>query len=672
MGYRRVVFRVCIVLIGISCIFSNGEIIFMGNITENGRGENSYLPLAIDKDVDYEQSSTSECYGFILPLPSGEDTTEETFQNGRVHHLINDLLRENISVYWSAGNFSALCKDMNYDSTVTEMCFSPGDFIVLFSGDTSLDTILVSVMYDYNRTCEIGDADSYQIEMYQLMCVLTIEAYALIEPKIAQHFGTPVRYGWPFYLQIAEAGGFLTMEFLLENETVECLTTDDFNVFMWPYNPMLGTAYEVLVDFFNKNRSNAIRSFVRNGGGYIGSCYGAQVGAAGLIQPIPVFSLRHAYNTNLSFQYPSVSLSLSDSLMSVKLLVRKYPIYVSTIEIEDMSHPLSFGINKTTKVFFNGPWFVWLGQNTDTLARYIHFQSENNETVHERYPYNLIGSASWVNSSFGNGNVVLFGCHPEFVTNVSLLFNRVEWEGDTYYGQRIIFNALSYATSKEKELINPIITHPVWLIEDIGKKTTNLSIPPGNNSEFHDLEERINQLTEHLVFLRDISEEITEMLSNFTYASHVIEVKTTYPPRYIHYYCNIFLEYHNKTRSSLDKLEQVYPLLLAFNQSLELVADNFKSHMFWRINASENLMEQILLMMDSFQDLLDSKRNIIQKIRIITEARHLLGAVAIGLKYMPQMYFETLKFLRYCWYHYESEIFLHNDGNHLKSGERIT
>lgn len=58
-----------------------------------------------------------------------------------------------------------------------------------------------------------------------------------------------------------------------------------------------------------------------------------------------------------------------------------------------------------------------------------------------------------------------------------------KWEGDTYYEQRIVFNALSYATSKEKERINPIITHPVWLIEDIGKKTTNLSIPPGNNLE---------------------------------------------------------------------------------------------------------------------------------------------------------------------------------------------
>ena len=40
-----------------------------------------------------------DCYGFIVPLPSGKNTSYETFLNSKARHLINDLLRENITVY---------------------------------------------------------------------------------------------------------------------------------------------------------------------------------------------------------------------------------------------------------------------------------------------------------------------------------------------------------------------------------------------------------------------------------------------------------------------------------------------------------------------------------------------------------------------------------------------
>jgi len=156
------------------------------------------------------------CYGFVVPLPSGEDSTDETFQNSKVRHLINDLLRENVTVYWSSCNFSALSKEMNNDSEIVERGFNKGDFIISFSGNLTKDILTTAIIYDYNISSEIEQDDLLKTEIYKLINPLYLDAYPLVEPKIAQHFGTPTRYGWPTFLYVAESGGFLDMEFLLD------------------------------------------------------------------------------------------------------------------------------------------------------------------------------------------------------------------------------------------------------------------------------------------------------------------------------------------------------------------------------------------------------------------------------------------------------------------------
>ena len=110
----------------------------------------SILPL-------YTEAIDVDCYGFVVPLPSGEDSTYETFQNSKVRHLINDLLRENISVYWSSNNFSAMSKEMNNKSDVVERCYKKGDFIIPFSGDLYKDVLTTAIIYDYSKTSEIED-----------------------------------------------------------------------------------------------------------------------------------------------------------------------------------------------------------------------------------------------------------------------------------------------------------------------------------------------------------------------------------------------------------------------------------------------------------------------------------------------------------------------------------
>jgi len=160
-------------------------------------------------------SNNSLCYGFVVPLPQGEDTTIETFEDSRIRNMINDLLRENISVYWSKEDFSALSKTLDLYGSTEEKTYEKGTFVIPFSGDEYKDALITSIVNDYNQTHELDDQNSITSKVYMLQDELNMIANRLTEPKIVQHLGKPIRYGWPTYLQIADAGGFLTFEGLI-------------------------------------------------------------------------------------------------------------------------------------------------------------------------------------------------------------------------------------------------------------------------------------------------------------------------------------------------------------------------------------------------------------------------------------------------------------------------
>ena len=610
----------------------------------------SILPL-------YTEAIDVDCYGFVVPLPSGEDSTYESFQNSKVRHLINDLLRENVTVYWSSCNFSAMSKEINNESNIEERCYKKGDFIIAFSGDVYKDVLTTALIYDYNKTSEIEDDVFLKTELYKLMSPVSLETYKLVEPKIAQHFGTPTRYGWPTYIHIAEAGGFLNMEFLLDDETANYLNNNDFNVFIWPYNPKTGTTFEVVKSVANKEGSNAIREFVRNGGGYVGSCYGAQVASSGYILPIPIFSLRHAYNVNLSFNFPFISLSISDTLMRQKHII-DHNLYIATSEIEDTNHPLAYGINKTVKEFFNGALFLWLGPNSANVATFTGLQNEKNSSVNPFFQKKVLGTPSWVYSTFGDGKVVLFSSHPEIVNNISMLLERYEWEGDPYYGRRTIHNALFYVTSNSLTDIEINNNYPISFIEEMGEKTIDLPIPPNNESTFEVIKTRLTALNGNLSVLRNISVENIGLVTELFNENLIIRGSMFYPVNYMYLYCNFFSDYINKTLSDLEMLDRVYPLLAEYNDSVQQRIDYLKSDLSNRLNHSEKLVFDIITLANNLKDDLQNKRNILQKLKSIDDARYMLRTFEIGLKYIPQTHFQTLKLVRYCWYNYEASIAL--------------
>ena len=593
----------------------------------------------------------TDCYGFIIPLPAGTDTTEETFENSRVRQLVNDLLRENIPVFWAAENFTTTTMTINTNSTATTM-HPKGTFIIPFSSEKNKTALITSIINDYNTTSEIEPSEPFHIPAYLLMTPLTIDAYELVEPKIAQHLGTPTRYGWPCYLEIAEAGGFLTMEFLLDNETSILLNNNDFNVFMWPYNPRPGTTAEQLKSLTNTQTDAAIRTFVNNGGGYIGSCYGAFAGSSGLLIPTPIHSLLRAYDPTLSRAPLSTTLSLSDSFM-YQIRILELSLFITTSNITDTNHPLSFGLNRTIKEFFEGPWFIWLGKNTQSLATINDLQNGSDGDPHLVPLRNRIqNTPSWVTSHFGSGNVILFATHPEFVNNVSLIFDNAPWDGDPYYGRRTIFNALFYVTSKEQTELITTNNYPISSIDEIIEKTINLSSASSENI-FQELTKRIENLHTNLSVFQNNTREISTITSEYINMSHIILNGHRFS-EYPYYFCDFYSEYASKTLATLEQLEQVFPLLETENLTNQQI-QNLTAELTERLQHMEELMIYTTTIEHQIKDIFRQPNvsHLLEPILII-KLRTLCSSFEIGLKYMPQMYFESLKLLHHFWYTYEA------------------
>ena len=604
--------------------------------------------------VKGKTNNESYSYGFIIPLPKGKDTTIETFEISKIDHLINDLLRINIDVYQTKKDFKILCKPINSD-LYKELFFSKGAFLIPFSGEKFKDAQLISIIYDYNQSHELNANNQIKNKAYILMEKKDIECDKIIEPKIIQYFGISVRYGWPTYLEIADSGGFYNYDFLLDNEAYQYLNNNDYNVFIWPYLPEPATYFEQAQILLDINETNTIRKFVNNGGGFIGTCYGAYAASSGFIIPGVFNSLRFAYNPDLLRTTPGFSLSVSDSLMTAKLKLLKELIQV-TNKIIKPDHQLFYSINRTIPDFFKSPIFIWTGKNTEILAVYDDIKTFSGDPINNSYiEKTLTGRPSFINSKFGNGEVVVFASHPDYVNNISLLFSKnIKWDGDIYYGRRVIFNSFFYVTSMKNITSDFSFVSNETFINLVVNKTKNLHINKEINNQFSEI---ISYMDEIFIKFTDLNITLTKIIDFF---DKFLQKSKLFPDtyRFFNYsslLTDIFKNYINKTNSSLNKLNNIIPMISIYNESIQHDIEIFKSDIKNRLNKASEILDNIIIMAHKIENILDSNKiNIIQKIDLLIERRDLLSNFEIELKYIPQLFFSSEKILRNLWYNYEA------------------
>jgi uncharacterized protein YoxC len=579
----------------------------------------------------------------------GNITIEEQI-NCKTRNMVNDLLREQIPVYWITTNVTASVRELTQCNDEKEMIFKEGGFVITFTGNKKQDTKLTAIVCDYNQSSKIESENSVKIPVYLLMGTLDIQVYQLSEVKIAEYKGLVNSGCEHYYLEIARKCGFLTFEYLEDKKLAKKLNNRAFNVIMFPapgfYLSFLYNWKSVpvrwAIEDVKYGVSKAVRGFVATGGGCIGSCAGADRATSGMkietqIRNLTIDLTKRAYNPKLC----------SIGFLAISDVIIKTPgIYLDAIQskIFNNTNPVTYGLEPVVVDWlYGGPQFLHIGKNSQIIALF-----HNTNTYLDETP-------SWLSSQFGNGKVVIFSTHPE-ITDFKI--------GNT--GKTIISNALYYTTSNGIKKLQTFYSTNLSFIKDILKKTSNLKIDINNKSEiFERIKIRINgtineikNLSEKLQSLDKLIRKIADeknidLNKNYTFLGNDSVNRNLV-------FLDIFIEYFRNTTKTIDILEEIYPLLEKDTKFIEQI-ESLKTELLKAIKEtrcmcieSQKIYPHFYTALLEYQQakiLLKFKENVVKK-----NAYAFNRKIPIGFYFIPQTYFNSLKLLRTSWYNYEVSV----------------
>ena len=597
------------------------------------------------------------CYGYVIPLPQSSIIQN----NPQIHYstlnLINDLLNQDISVYWINSTMNVLAK-RNLTAPAEHLTIKPGTFIVPFSTNNEINNILNVIITDYFVLHEL-DKNIEPVCLYFLLEQLTLNScYQLEKPKIALYFGNGViARSMNWYITTLSKSGFLNLEILTDQDVITDLNNKEYSVLIWP-----GGRYSFDLKSnisFNTRylKQYEIKKFVSNGGGYIGSCYGAYAASSG-IKLFPFYLL---------YQFPDLpTLGLFQGLQD-SYIALAMPCYFN-ISVDEKAHPVLFGANNQIdgSLLSGGCVFTKLGKHTHSLAsvkeidytKWLeNFQERDDlnplvKKIIENWINFTIGKTIWTTSEYGQGKIVTFGDHPE--------------KGDIHL-QRITHNALFYVTSKQINHIS--INVPISLDEIVAiqEKTKNLILPE-NMSDFFD--ESFNKLETYNQIIHDIkykTDEISRLISSSVgsgimdqefaskiYSSYLWNFRETFQ-RHLDFFNMSKKE--EKITSNLINIAHILLLLEEQNLSYDLKITPFETNLSHDLTNINLTLSKIVHDLSSLKfEINNYQHSKSQNDLIIQLFDHTLFKSKDIEKLCPKIFFNSKKFLRDLWYYYESTI----------------
>jgi parallel beta-helix repeat protein len=404
-----------------------------------------------------------KCYGFAVPLLKGENLPLTSIQQG-ITNTINDCLRMNISVYWAASNFTVLANEAGTNDSKLQ-CFEQGTFIIPFTGNHSTDTLITTLMFNYGYHNEIEQF--YPVDYYHLLEPINISAYHLNLPRMVYYFDDEIVWDWlVFHYDTIQQGGFLNIDFFLHGDNTSNLTTDHYNAFICLRRGVGQGIPPVINSAFDLQKNTAVRTFVQQGGGYIGVKYGATVASSGpsaLLGILKSFLKRPFSVTGLSLTNSSYAMNIYSGIMTLKLV--------------NTSSPIAFGLNATIRTLCEGgPIFSWLGQHTYPQAiiqnvslpysPYFPSKDSSSYQTFERWRTSVVGRPLWITSQFGKGKVVTYG------DDLTLHYPE--------RNDRVFDNALFFVTSDDAQQLHNTESLPFSTIEAIYAAVDTIKLTPGD------------------------------------------------------------------------------------------------------------------------------------------------------------------------------------------------
>ena len=600
-----------------------------------------------------------ECYGFIIPIPPISEIADMPEIQYNLFNLINNILRNQINVYWIPYNIELLTKKILLNESPKPENYNKGSFIVPFTGNSFLDIMSIVIISEFRYTNDMHKEHTLSSEISILMEPLQdVKLYQLNEPKIAVYFdeGVTTRcINW--YISTLSEAGFLNIEILDDQDIIGKLNNQNYNVLVWP-----GGVWPW--ENMNENRENklsfiprlvskyVIKQFVSNGGGFVGSCYGAYVASSGM-RYTPFFFMQYRYP-----KIPTVGfLSISDTLLALAL-----PSNIN-ITIEETDNPVTFGLNGTLSgsLLQGGPVFTWLGKNSESLATvddinlsWLYWLESMNNSLPKKiiqYWANFtIGKTIWASSNYKKGKIVTFGDHPE--------------HGDITL-QRAVHNSVSYVTSQSLENQNVNYYYPISFLENTVRNSLNITLYEHESDVFKDIYKRIIHVAGILNSVENQYDKFSVLIDNLT-AENKMELSLSYQIRrgglwefkeFIHNSINYLYDSQGKkdTINHLETIDSISNMLSLANVSNEEDIYQLKNEITDRlnkindsINSLNDHINQLIYEIQHYQNTTDQNEyvlTIVEEIEITSEE--------IG-KYIPLIYFDTLIMSRDSWYIYKT------------------
>ena len=201
------------------------------------------------------------CYGYIIPINPNDHFNTQIY----ISRLINELLQEEIIVYWLTTDISVKSRVL-LKQVIKTNDFNKGSYIVPINGTADKDLKILSILTNYNNLI-FCDVDPYEI----LEPIENILVYNLKEPNLAYHAGYSTidsKILWYFYYNALAMGGFRNARLLEWDVIPDELNNEEneFDVLIWGGgNTDKDSVRQKLFDQFNPAAINAVRDFIDNG-----------------------------------------------------------------------------------------------------------------------------------------------------------------------------------------------------------------------------------------------------------------------------------------------------------------------------------------------------------------------------------------------------------------------
>ncbi len=621
-----------------------------------------YFAEEVPKQFFPQASSSNEyCYGYVISLPDTEHLINNPDLQYHTLNLINDLLRQHIPIYWSNCSMELIVKQNTTQSNPYLYQILPGTFIVPFTQNEELNNQLISIITDYSVYHELY-TDIFPVNCYLLVePIILSSGHQLSEPKIAYYFGDGVySSSMNWYVSSLKKSGFLNNEYLDDNEIIKQLHNGNYNMLIWAggqYRNDLSSNISLVTRIL---RQYSIKRFVSNGGGYIGSCYGAYAASSGMrLYPFPLLSYYIPIIPNIG-----LFLGMQDSYTALALPC------IFNITIDETSHPVLYGSNTQINgsELIGGCVYPTLGKNSHSLATikeideitwhhlFRELFSANNtfaEKILEYWSQYTTGKTIWTTSQYGKGKLVTFGDHPEI--------------GDIFL-QRIVHNAIFYVTSKENNQISIHESVPLNKVELIQMKTINLSLSNNSageltefSSQIKNIHSGIKAINNHTYLIMNQTRlllengEIDWTLAINIYISGIWEFAGTIQRSVQYLDSKNETQYDGKSILSLfNKIDNIIRLIEEQNNSIQEKIIQFKNNISIRLCKTNESIDLILSQMEKLEHELyyyDGSEKQNESIVILCD--DLLFHSKNIEKNLPTLFFESIKTLRDYWYMYE-------------------